>query len=270
MEYMVDITFGIVTGGGEDLRINKIIDSIEKLEIPQYEVLIVGPSNIKRANTQIVAFDETEKPAWITRKKNLITHHASYENIVFLHDYFSFDTAWYQAISNLKEPFDVLMCPLILPNGKRYRDWILWWDNKNKLDYLIAPFNVAIPYNMRHLTRWMYISGAFWIAKKEFMLKFPLDESLLATQGEDVEWSLRIRQTYKYVCCEEAKVHLMKFNPVVSKKTGPVRNLLLRLLRINFLLRVITRPYNEKIFQKFLNMINSTIRLKSQLISKMR
>ncbi len=77
----MNFTFGIITAKSHHAdvkpnnfeRINWIIDTIEELYIPQYEVIIVGECDVDRQNTQEIKFDETIKDAWITRKKNIIT-----------------------------------------------------------------------------------------------------------------------------------------------------------------------------------------------------
>jgi hypothetical protein len=45
---------------------------------------------------QRVPFDETIKQGWITRKKNIITSLAQYENIVYMHDYIRLEEDWYK------------------------------------------------------------------------------------------------------------------------------------------------------------------------------
>jgi hypothetical protein len=44
----------------------------------------------------------------------------------------------------------------------------------------------------------MYVSGAYWVAKKQFMTDYPLNEDLSWGEGEDVEWSYRARKTWRY------------------------------------------------------------------------
>ena len=61
----MDFTFGIATGGGNDSNIHLIIDSIEKLHIPNYEIIIVGGNFIDRKNTRHIVFDENIKSMWI-------------------------------------------------------------------------------------------------------------------------------------------------------------------------------------------------------------
>jgi len=86
----MNFTFGIITGGGQEANINLCIDSIEKLNISNYEVIIIGACGINRKNTTQVAFNENIKSMWITKKKNIITELAKYENVVYLHDYIVF------------------------------------------------------------------------------------------------------------------------------------------------------------------------------------
>ena len=57
----------------------------------------------------------------------------------------------------------------------------------------------------------MYISGAYFCAKKQFMLKYPLDETLIWGQGEDVEWSFRSREIWNYKCNPNSIVKLLKY-----------------------------------------------------------
>jgi hypothetical protein len=47
--------------------------------------------------------------------------------------------------------------------------------------------------------KYSYISGSYWVAKKKFMQENPLDESLVYSQSEDLEWSLRIRDKANYI-----------------------------------------------------------------------
>ena len=44
----IDFTFGVITGGGNEKFLNTLIDSIEKQNIPNYELVIVGGDPIER------------------------------------------------------------------------------------------------------------------------------------------------------------------------------------------------------------------------------
>ena len=248
-EAAIDITFGIITDGTQDKRINQIINSIRDQDIANFEIIIVGNSKLHGNRIVVIPFNENGKKAWITKKKNLVTLNAKYENIVFMHDYFAFDKNWYVNIRKIDCNFDVAMSRLILPSGERYRDWVLWNRNGVLLDYLLQSKNTLIPYSYSHLQDFMYISGGFWIAKKSVMEEFPLDEELYALEGEDVEWSCRVRSRFSFVMCEESIVHLLKINPVVFKPPGFLVLRILRLARFTLIRKILMRkrrelPYN--------------------------
>ena len=68
-----------------------------------------------------------------------------------------------------------------------------------------------IPYDMTHLSKYQYISGTYWVAKKDIMLQFPLDENLCWGQGEDVLWSKQVREKYHFSMNPYSTVKSLKF-----------------------------------------------------------
>ena len=205
----MNFTFGIVTSGLDD-RVQIVIDSIEKLNIPEYEVIIVGNSNVQRDRTTIIPFNENERPAWITKKKNLITQHAKYENVVYAHDYIYYKEDWYKGWLEYGDDYKVCMNRILNGDGTRYRDWCIWPHNGNYVDGLCTrQRGCLLPYDMTHLSKYLYFSGAYWVGKKGVMTEFPLNENLLWGQSEDVEWSMRIRQKYDFSMNKHSSVQLM-------------------------------------------------------------
>ena len=205
----MDFTFGIITGGNNDTMINEIIDSIENENIPNYEILIVGNCGIERKNTKILNFDESLKKAWITKKKNLITKESKFENIVYLHDYIKLNNGWYDGQIKSGSDFFIRMDKIVNSDGQRFRDWCIWPLNGNQMDDIIGR-DCLIPYDMTHLSKYMYISGSYWVAKKDVMLEFPLDESLSWGEGEDVLWSKQVREKYKFNMNTNSSVFIIK------------------------------------------------------------
>ena len=56
------------------------------------------------------------------------------------------------------------------------------------------------------------------VAKQNVMKEFPLDENLVWGEGEDVEWSKRIREKYEFSFNKYSKVKLQKEkNPEFKK-----------------------------------------------------
>lgn len=205
-------TFGIISSGQEDYNVHLVIDSIERLNIPEYEVLIIGNSDLSRMRTRIIPFNENIKKKWITKKKNLITENAKYDNVVYTHDYVIFEPDWYQGFLHYGDDFKVCMTRMLNKDGTRYRDWCIWPHNDNFVDGIVTrQRGCLIPYDMTHLSEYMYFSGAYWVGKKDVMMEFPLNENLTWGQSEDVDWSLRIREKYNFSINKYSSVKLLKY-----------------------------------------------------------
>lgn len=225
----MDFTFGIVTGGGCDDRIRIIISSIEAMSIPNYEILIVGPSEVSGKNVKLIPFDETVRKAWITKKKNLITSKAQYENVVYLHDYVIFQENWYAGFTEFGNDFDAVICKINNLDGSRYRDWCLWHRNHSVLDWIVYPNRTLIPYEINDITSHLYFSGTFWVAKKALMEAFPLNEDLTAGEAEDVEWSKRVQEYTQLKLNSRSEVSFLKNNLVVIREPGKIRLIFIKL-----------------------------------------
>ena len=69
---------------------------------------------------------------------------------------------------------------------------------------------IFLNYDDQERTSEMYISGAYFCVKKDFLLENPLDEALTWGQGEDVEWCRVLRERWTYRCNKRSKVNLLK------------------------------------------------------------
>lgn len=204
-------TFGIVTSGNSDSSVQLVINSIESLNIPEYEIIIVGNSQVSRDRTKIIPFNENIRPAWITKKKNIITQNAKYDNIVYTHDYIVFKSDWYTGWISYGEDYKVCMNRILNADGTRYRDWCIWPHNDNFVDGIVTrQRGCLLPYDMDHLSKYLYFSGAYWVGRKDVMTEIPLNEDLLWGQSEDVEWSKRLRDKYKFSMNKYSSVQLLK------------------------------------------------------------
>jgi glycosyltransferase involved in cell wall biosynthesis len=206
----MDFTFGIITDGNSEDFIGKIIDSIEKQEIPNYEIIIVGNSKVIRKNVKIYRFNESFRKGWITRKKNIICNLAKYENIVLLHDYVCLSDNWYRGFLKYGNNFEFCVTQIKTLQGNRFRDYMLY---SHGLDIYFQE-NSLLPYEYEpsnDIRRFMYISGAYYIIKKTVAEAYPLNEELLHTQGEDVEISQRLAKNSVFIKCNRySEVHFLK------------------------------------------------------------
>lgn len=264
IEELPKVTFGIVTTLNniwKDIKNNyeiteeykylyNLVDSIISLNIDRslYEIVIVGGDKecINHIIYQFRYFDfydmgdvgeiikHIPHEPHLTKQKNLITKHAKYENIVYMHDYLELDKNWYYGFcyfDAVMQPYGgwgVIMNRILNADGKRYRDWVSWddprygkpwvcrekWCPLEGLRFEGSPHLVPYSdYNINH----MYISGAYWVAQKYFMEMYPLNEDLQWGEGEDVEWSLRVRDSdhIMYEFNPFSTVHLQKQKDVV-------------------------------------------------------
>jgi len=218
----MNFTFGIVTNGKEYAYLNNCIESIHNQKIRNYEIIIVGNVDknkiLNKNKINFIDFDENIKPGWITRKKNIITKESTYENIVYLHDYLTLDKNWYKGFTKFGDDYEIAMNKILNPDKSRYRDWTLWPHNDCFVDEIIGDNACLIPYSVSDLSKYMYISGAYWVAKKYVMEKFPLNEELTWGEGEDVEWSKRVRVNYMFKLNKYSETKLQKHkNPQFKK-----------------------------------------------------
>jgi hypothetical protein len=204
----MNFTFGIITNNCNVNNINNIIDSIERENIPYYEIIIVGGCGVSRKNTTVLRFDENVKESWITKKKNIITNHSKYDNIVYMHDYYILSKGWYKGFLDFGDEWDLCMNKILNKDGKRFRDWCTWDDPE--LNYIGGKHRVCLPSYDYNKTEYMYISGGYWVAKKSTMLNYYLNETLSWGQGEDVEWSKRVLSDSTYVMNIHSSVSLLK------------------------------------------------------------
>jgi hypothetical protein len=199
-------------------RMRCMVESIRKQNIPEYEIIIVGGPAVttgrhtfslhNRDDIVHVPFDEEtgikgkgkqwcdenqiKQGGWITKKKNLITETAKYENIVYFHDYHAFMPGWYEGYLQFGDDWDICMNLINDIWGNRFRDWISW-------DHPRYPKRGLMDITDKEAAKHAYISGSYWVAKKKFMQENPLNEELVYGDAEDLEWSLRVRDKAKYV-----------------------------------------------------------------------
>lgn len=204
----MNFTFGICTDHKNKDSILSAIQSIIDLNIINYEIIVIGgmeSSYFNRPNVIFVNFDENIKSIWITKKKNDIAKIAKYENLCLMHDYFVFNSDWYEGYLKFDKEFghwDVASNPQIMLDGKRH---LLDWTGRDK--------NTGERFFPNYLD-WsrideQYISGGFFLVKTQVLLDNLFDENRGWDQEEDVEWSNRIKK-YIIRCNPYSSVRLTK------------------------------------------------------------
>lgn len=212
----MNVSFGICLSSDYNLDwVQKLIDSIKKQNIEEYEILFIG--NYKKDlnleginNVTFIDFDESVKRAWITRKKNLLVKYSRYDIVCLLHDYYILGNNWYDGLNHYthRNPdWNILANRVHRFEGDRHADWLV---NQKYMDAVlqkhpelrqelmsIAPYEnngprwvCALPYDEKDLSHIQYISGGYILAKKKVFEDIPFDERFgWGEAAEDIIWS---------------------------------------------------------------------------------
>lgn len=178
----------------------KMLESVDKeLSSSDGEIIVIGPPkmsfplNLKTKLIHIKYRSFGKLPAFITLKKNLGVKAANYDKVAVCHDYLKFVPGWLNGFKKFGDDFEVCSNKITAFDGSRYNDW-------STLDYPGVGMGL-LPYETE-CTKYQYISGTYFVAKRDFYLQNPLNEKLRWGEAEDAEWSKRVRMKTKF-----------KFNP---------------------------------------------------------
>ncbi len=212
----MNISFGICTQYENQNQLQDVVNSIDALLIPNYEIIVVGGTEPFRHVMSMGPLMQIPMDEWITVKKNVIAFQAHYEILVLCHDYYLFDSEWYNEYLKYGTEWDVCSNPQFLIDGTRHAtDWITWDDPFYGRYY-------SLPYYDVTRTRNQYLSGGFLIVKRDFMRDHPFNESMVQGMPEDVEWSLRIRDFADIKCNPNALVRHNKIHRDLGNKSFPL------------------------------------------------
>ncbi|MDN5554334.1 hypothetical protein [Prevotella sp.] len=176
-------SFGIISGGNNDEKLLSILASIEKQQIPHYEVLICGPKPSFELPEFVSFLDDSsfygeDIRIPISKKKNCIFSHAKYNNLVVIHDRIRLSDNWYAKMVEHGPCFDFLCNKIVDKDYNQHRIYD-WLDFSHKL----------LPYNI--WTENIYVSGGAYILKKDLVSTILLNPNLMWNEGEDTDFSRR-------------------------------------------------------------------------------
>jgi hypothetical protein len=174
-------TFGILTSGTRTEWLEQEIDSIQKLNIPKYEIIISGSYVNTKRHKHLKIIPVKNEHGWITRKKNDVAKKAKYENLVITHDRYVFDKNWFEGMKRYGNYFEMLCCRIKDAEGKRVDDWITFGSKIN------SPIPETGLLDYRDWDENGYVDGGLYIMKKDVWRKVKWNEKLMWGQGEDLK-----------------------------------------------------------------------------------
>ena len=198
--------YEILVVGNPNIKVKNLLKKVKFLPFCE-EVFSLKISNLKRAIKEKSLKRLFFRTGAICHKKNLAAKNAKYDKLCIMHDYVGIEENWRKGFCDFGEDWEVAMNIILNKNSSRHRDWMVWDYPLEKSQEITA---CLLPYNKYN--KYMYISGTFFCVKKDFFLENLLDESLVWGEGEDVEWSLRIRDKtqFKMNCMSTVKYLKLK------------------------------------------------------------
>jgi GT2 family glycosyltransferase len=210
-------SFCIITDKKEPKKLQREIESIQRLKIPNYEINIVE--------------DNLTPSGQIGKLRNNVCNLAKYDHLIVADDDLVFHKDFYEGLLQFGEDYDVAACRILNPDGSRFYDWKIHVNGKNYLiDYDITDKNISL-------------SGTFYIMKQWVFQKIHWSDELGYYQGEDVDFSDRLKV---------AGIRI-SFNPYcVITHDAPYKQAGKSVLRMDFLGRLAYLKYKTL---KFLNLV---------------
>ncbi|QRY79691.1 hypothetical protein JVX91_00835 [Pseudomonas sp. PDNC002] len=211
-------TFGLPVGPEDATVLNAVVQRILELDIPNKEILLCGvPGKNFRYFDQvrIVGEDITAPPVQICKKKNRLAQEARYNNLVILHDRVFLPSHFGEMVRRFGPRYPLMTLQSLFFDNvrnlgpRRYSDYGMAMGSIGQgmkglhrtadEAVSIAPalfaeiertgFCFASP--MRYSKDLSYPTGSLYICRKEVWNAYPLDESLLWTEFEDIEHGIR-------------------------------------------------------------------------------
>jgi len=192
-------TFGLITVDNPPY-LERVINSIVEHgpARPNREIILIGGERTYDEVDHWLPFNESIKPGWLTKKKQIVGDLAKYENLCFMHDYVGLESGWWAGVQAFGQNWNTCMHRVLNQDGGRYRDWCVIFNDA----WMDPPIDNAQPpdsspgamldYNVTSWGRWQYYSGAYFCVKKSILRAIPLNLERVQNRGEDVEWSRRL------------------------------------------------------------------------------
>lgn len=212
-------SFCVLSNGSSNDLLQKHYDSIlNQKNMPDdcFEIITIGgcPNLMPDCKNHVhIPFDENYKKGWITAIKNIFPKVSKFDNLSISHDYIYYHPDWYDGFVKWgDDQWDVCMVKIANKDGVRFRDWVEW--NTSAVDKVSF-----LDYDRNDITNRMYISGSYYLIKKQFAIEHPLDERLVHMKSEDVAFSLMNRHAWRYKMNQNSVVQFLR-----QKDPYPISN----------------------------------------------
>ena len=189
-------SFCLITNGQRPAKLARLIESIRKLDLRRFEILVGGepPAHLPNDVTLVPAVDAA-RHGRLGEMRNRLTERARHEVLVVADDDLIFRPGFSQAVAALGDDWDV-QCPRFLnPDGSRYWDWAT---HDGPRGHRLLAYDETDPH--------VYVTGGLCVMRAEVARRVRWNESLGFYRGEDVEFSARLREAGLRICANPKAV----------------------------------------------------------------
>lgn len=217
-------TIAVMSGGGNETRLERIFDSVRGNNFPDVEVLIVGPQPkcILPPFARHVEFREPEIDARvpICAKKNLVAEAARHDKLLIIHDRIALHDNWLAAVARLRPDWDTLCFPTEIAGAphRRLADWCRYDSDSLETFHLrrATRYFESYPADYRNLRHWnldytsyspfLMLNGGGFAIKRDVFRDVPYPEFLHWWEIEDGHWSTQLINAGKVVSLAEGAI----------------------------------------------------------------
>lgn len=200
----------VVSGGNNENKLEKVIQSVAQAELDEVELLIIGPKpkiTLPDFARHIDFVESQVDPRFpIVEKKNLCAKLAKFDNLLIIHDRFFLTPSWTQAIKMLRTDWDVLVFPVEISDRPELslQDWCAYSNPiaKNRGSDRLFRYFETYPFNYENLRHHSLDSneyddgvmscGGSFAVRRQVLLDTPIDQRLRWAEIEDGDWSERL------------------------------------------------------------------------------
>ena len=175
-------SFLLVTDGKEPDKLAAEVASIETLGIPDFEVLIAGDPPAILGCERVLMLEEA-RTGRLGAMRNALGEAATGEVLVVSDDDMLFHDDFYRGLLEHGDGFDVMSCRILNPDGSRFWDWAAHGGPRG---HSLMNYGEVDP--------WVYVTGGLCILRAEVFRKVQWDETFGFYQGEDVDFSERVKE----------------------------------------------------------------------------
>ena len=176
----------------------------EIFKLKNHEIIILANFNKKNISIKGVRLiNLNSKKITLGKKRNLAVKLSNYSNLIMSLDYFVINKFKLKDIEKEILKNDLLIPKIKTLDKKRYLDWVF-------LDYPRIGKSLC-PYNLKD-RRYMFFHGSYLILKKKFIKKNLFSNYLDHQQGEDVDWSLKVRKRIKFKLSKNIDITIERFS----------------------------------------------------------